>query len=203
MIVEALVYRRAELAHPQLLSLSREDLSVVIHRVSDWILERYTSGSHDPEFQTASSDVPYRGPKELLLGVNLTGWVPPSHGFGSLYIEDSNLRGSRLDGANLRRANLTRPDLGNAILVGAGLGEADLEGSSFIAADLTDTDLRGTALSTTRFFQRDPEARPSGRGSRKGTGRARLSSRASRGLGKPPLGAGPLAGPRTHADGSW
>lgn len=125
--------------------------------------ERYTTGSHDPKdienFQNASSYVPYRGPKKLLLGADLSGWAPRTRDLGNLHIKDCNLRDAQLDGVDLRKANLTRSDLGGASLVGADLREADLEGASFIGADLTGADLRGTALSATRFFERDPDGR--------------------------------------------
>ena len=123
--------------------------------------ERYTTGSHDPKdienFRIASSYIPYRGPKKLLLGVDLSGWTPKTRDLGDLYIKDCNLRGARLDGVDLRRANLTRSDLGGASLVGADLREADLEGASFVGANLTGANLCGTALSATRFFERFPD----------------------------------------------
>jgi DMSO/TMAO reductase YedYZ molybdopterin-dependent catalytic subunit len=122
--------------------------------------QRYTTGSHDPQdlerFRNAASYVPYRGPRKLLLGVDLAGWSPATRDLGDLHIKDSDLRGARLDGADLRQANLTRSDLGGASLVGADLRETDLEGASFVGADLRDADLRSAALSATRFFARDP-----------------------------------------------
>ena len=125
--------------------------------------ERYTTGSHLSKsiesFRTAPSYIPYRGPKKMLLSVNLHGWAPRTRDLGNLYIKDCDLRGAQLDGVDLREANLTRSDLGGASLVGADLRAADLEGASFIGADLTGADLRGTALSATRFFERDPDGR--------------------------------------------
>jgi hypothetical protein len=128
--------------------------------------ERYTTGSHDPKdieiFRTAASYIPYRGPKKMLLSVDLRGWAPKTRDLGNLHIKDCDLRGARLDGVDLREANLTCSDLGGASLVGADLRTADLEGVSFIGADLSGADLRGTALSATRFFERDPDGRTIG-----------------------------------------
>ncbi|HEX6899327.1 MAG TPA: molybdopterin-dependent oxidoreductase [Thermoanaerobaculia bacterium] len=125
--------------------------------------ERYVSGSVSPEklesFRNAASYVPYRGPRKLLLTVDLRGWAPGAADLGDLHIKDSDLRGARLDGADLRGANLTRSRFDGASLVGADLRGADLEGASFIGADMTNADLRDTALSATRFFERDPEGR--------------------------------------------
>ncbi len=125
--------------------------------------ERYVSGSVSPEkletFRNATSYVPYRGPRKLLLTADLRGWAPGVTDLGDLHIKDSDLRGARLDGADLRGANLTRSRFDGASLVGADLRGADLEGASFVGADLTGADLRETALSATRFFERDPEGR--------------------------------------------
>jgi len=123
--------------------------------------ERYTTGSHDPKrvesFLTAASYAPYRGPKKMFLGVDLRGWSPKTKDLGDLNIKNSDLRGAQLDGVDLRKSNLTRSDLGGASLVGADLRGADLEGASFVGADLTGADLRDTALSATRFCERNPE----------------------------------------------
>jgi DMSO/TMAO reductase YedYZ molybdopterin-dependent catalytic subunit len=125
--------------------------------------ERYVSGSVSPErlesFRNAASYVPYRGPRKLLLTVDLRGWAPGTTDLGDLYIKDSDLRGARLDGANLRGANLTRSRFEGASLVGADLRGADLEGASFAGADLTNADLREAALSAARFFERDADGR--------------------------------------------
>lgn len=125
--------------------------------------ERYVSGSVSPEklesFRNAASYVPYRGPRKLLLTVDLRGWAPSTRDLGDLHIKDSDLRGARLDGVDLRGANLTRSVFDGASLVGADLRGADLEGASFAEADLTNADLRDTALSATRFFERDAEER--------------------------------------------
>jgi DMSO/TMAO reductase YedYZ molybdopterin-dependent catalytic subunit len=121
--------------------------------------ERYTTGSHDPEeierFRNAASYVPWRGPKKILLGVDLYGWSPATRDLGDLYLKACDLRGARLDGADLRGANLTRSDLAGATLRGADLRGADLEGVSFLGADLTGADLRGAFLSATRFVGED------------------------------------------------
>ncbi|HEX6899332.1 MAG TPA: molybdopterin-dependent oxidoreductase [Thermoanaerobaculia bacterium] len=123
--------------------------------------ERYVSGSVSPEklanFRNAPSYVHYRGPRKLLLTVDLRDWAPSTRELGDLHIKDSDLRGARLDRVDLRGANLTRSRFDGASLVGADLRGADLEGASFIGADLTNADLRDTALSATRFFERDAE----------------------------------------------
>jgi DMSO/TMAO reductase YedYZ molybdopterin-dependent catalytic subunit len=125
--------------------------------------ERYATGSHAPEeierFRNAASYLPYRGPKKILLGVDLHGWSPVTRDLGDLYLKDSDLRGACLDGADLRRANLTRCRFEGATLAGADLRGADLEGATFAGADLTGADLRGAALSATKFFEKDQEGR--------------------------------------------
>jgi DMSO/TMAO reductase YedYZ molybdopterin-dependent catalytic subunit len=125
--------------------------------------ERYATGSHTAEeidrFRTATSYMPHRGPKRILLGVDLRGWSPSTRDLGDLYLKNCDLRGAQLAGADLRGANLTRSDFAGATLVGADLRGADLEGASFLEADLTGADLRGAALSATRFFLRDQDGR--------------------------------------------
>jgi hypothetical protein len=117
--------------------------------------ERYATGSHAPEeierFRNAASYVPYRGPRKLLLGVDLRGWAPATRDLGALHLKDCDLRDARLAGADLRGANLTRCRFAGADLSGADLRGADLEGASFVGADLTGADLRGAFLSATRF----------------------------------------------------
>jgi DMSO/TMAO reductase YedYZ molybdopterin-dependent catalytic subunit len=124
--------------------------------------ERYETGSHTPEeierFRHAASYIPYRGPKKILLGVDLRGWSPSTRALGDLYLKDCDLRGAHLDGADLRRANLTRCRFEGATLAAADLRGADLEGASFAGADLTGADLRGAFLSATKFFE-DEEGR--------------------------------------------
>lgn len=125
--------------------------------------ERYVSGSHSPEklesFRNAASYIPYRGPRKLLLSVDLRGWAPRTRDLGDLHLKDCDLGGARLDGADLRKANLTRSRFIGASLAGADLREADLEGASFVGADLTGADLRGAALSAARFFERGPDGK--------------------------------------------
>lgn len=156
------VHRIEFLAEDQLGYWERESL---YHNNADpWPgNERYVSGSVSPEklesFRKADSYVPYRGPRKLLLTVDLRGWEPSTRELGDLHIKDSDLQGARLDGVNLRGANLTRSRFDGASLVEADLRKADLEGASFAGADLTNADLRETALSATRFFERDAEGR--------------------------------------------
>jgi DMSO/TMAO reductase YedYZ molybdopterin-dependent catalytic subunit len=121
--------------------------------------ERYATGSHTAKeiesFRNATSYVPYRGPRKLLLSVDLRGWSPATRDLGNLYLKDCDLRDARLDGVDLRGANLTRCDLRGASLRGADLRGADLEGANFAEADLTGADLREAALSAAKFFARD------------------------------------------------
>lgn len=125
--------------------------------------ERYATGSHDAteieRFRNATTYVPWRGPKKILLGVDLRGWSPATRDLGDLYLKACDLRGARLDGADLRGANLTRSDLAGATLRGADLRGADLEGVSFLGADLTVADLRGAFLSAARFVGGDGASR--------------------------------------------
>jgi DMSO/TMAO reductase YedYZ molybdopterin-dependent catalytic subunit len=125
--------------------------------------ERYVSGSHTAKeiegFRNAASYVPYRGPKKLLLSVDLRGWSPATRDLGNLHMKDCDLRGARLDGVDLKGANLTRCDLRGATLRGADLRGADLEGANFAEADLTGADLRDAALSAAKFFARDEAGR--------------------------------------------
>jgi hypothetical protein len=120
--------------------------------------ERYATGSHTAEeierFRHAASYLPHRGPKKILLGVDLRGWDPVTRDLGDLYLKDCDLRGARLDGARLQGANLTRCRFAGATLAGADLRGADLEGASFAGADLSGADLRGAFLSAARFFDR-------------------------------------------------
>jgi DMSO/TMAO reductase YedYZ molybdopterin-dependent catalytic subunit len=123
--------------------------------------ERYATGSHTAKeiesFRNASSYIPYRGPRKLLLSVDLRGWSPATRDLGDLHLKSCDLRGAHLDGADLRGANLTRCDLRGATLRNADLRGADLEGADFTGADLTGADLRDTALSAAKFFTRDEE----------------------------------------------
>jgi hypothetical protein len=118
--------------------------------------QRYTSGSHTADeirrFRDAASYLPHRGPKRLLLGVDLRGWSPATRDLGDLHLKDCDLRGAHLAGADLRGANLTRCRFEGATLAGADLRGADLEGATFAGADLTGADLRGAFLSATKFF---------------------------------------------------
>jgi DMSO/TMAO reductase YedYZ molybdopterin-dependent catalytic subunit len=117
--------------------------------------ERYVFGSHSAEeiaaFRDAASYVPYRGPKRLLLGVDLSGWAPKTKDLGDLHLKSCNLAGAQLAGVNLAGANLTRSSFAGASLAGADLRGADLEGADFASADLTGADLSGAALSAARF----------------------------------------------------
>lgn len=128
--------------------------------------ERYVSGSVPPEkveaFRRAESYLPWRGPRKMLLGVDLRGWKPRTRDLGDLHLKNCDLQGAQLDGVNLRSANLTRSNLEGASLAGADLEGADLEGASFVGADLTGANLTGAALSATRFVHREPDGTRTG-----------------------------------------
>jgi Oxidoreductase molybdopterin binding domain/Pentapeptide repeats (8 copies) len=123
--------------------------------------ERYVSGSVPPEkveaFRQAESYLPWRGPRKMLLGVDLRGWAPRTRDLGDLHLKNCDLRGAQLNGVNLRNANLTRSNLDGASLVGADLEGADLEGASFVGANLTGVNLTCAALSATCFARREPD----------------------------------------------
>ncbi len=135
------------------------------HNVGDpWAGDqRFTTGSLDPDelarFRRASSFAPWRGPRKVLLGVDLRGWLPAGRDLSGLQLKNCDLRGAQLAGCDLRRANLSLSDLRGADLAGADLSEADLEGADFSGARLDGADLRGTALSATRFVSVDREGR--------------------------------------------
>ncbi|MEM9597823.1 MAG: pentapeptide repeat-containing protein, partial [Acidobacteriota bacterium] len=99
----------------------------------------------------------WRGPKKVLLGLDLRGWRPAGQDLSELALKACDLRGADLRDCDLRRANLSLSDLRGADLRNADLGDADLEGADFSGADLRQANLSGCALSATRFFQVDDE----------------------------------------------
>lgn len=121
--------------------------------------ERFASGSHSPgdieRFRSAASYVPWRGPRKVLVGVDLRGWAPATRDLGNVFLKNCDLREARLAGADLRGANLSLCNLEGADLAGADLRGADVEGASFLNADLTGADLRGAFLSAARFVAAD------------------------------------------------
>ncbi len=123
--------------------------------------QRFTSGSLDPEelarFRAAASFVPWRGPRKVLLGLDLRGWRPAGRDLSGLQLKHCDLRESALAGCDLKGANLSLSDLRRADLTGADLSDADLEGADLSGARLDGADLSRTALSATRFVGRDAD----------------------------------------------
>ncbi|HVS16493.1 MAG TPA: molybdopterin-dependent oxidoreductase [Thermoanaerobaculia bacterium] len=131
------------------------------HNVGDpWAGDqRFTSGALEPEkverFKRAERFAPWRGPRKVLLGLDLRGWRPRSRDLGPLQLKNCDLRGADLAGCHLEGANLSLSDLRGAVLAGAVLRGADLEGADLRGADLRDADLSGCALSAARFVGDD------------------------------------------------
>ncbi len=127
------------------------------HNVADpWAGDqRFTTGSIKPEmlarFRAAASFARYRGPRKVLVGLDLRGWKPRTCNLGDLYLKSCDLREADLAGADLPGANLSLSDLRGANLRAANLRGADLEGANFEGADLRDADLRDTQLSATKL----------------------------------------------------
>lgn len=117
--------------------------------------QRFSSGSLSPErleaFRSARSLVPWRGPRRVMIGLDLGGWAPKTRELGDLHLKSCDLRKASLAGADLRGANLSLSDLRAADLRGADLRGADLEGVDLRRADLRGADLRGAALTASRF----------------------------------------------------
>jgi DMSO/TMAO reductase YedYZ molybdopterin-dependent catalytic subunit len=115
--------------------------------------ERFTSGSLRPEqlerFTSAPGYDKYRG--RVMIGLDLTGWVPRTGDLRRLHLKNCDLSGLDLSGVDLRGSNLSLSSLRGANLRGADLSGSDLEGADFSEADLTGADLSGTALSASRF----------------------------------------------------
>jgi hypothetical protein len=138
------------------------------HNVGDpWTGDqRFSTGSIDPaelaRFRAASDFGPWRAPRKVLLGIDLSGWRPLSRALGGLRLKNCDLRGADLGGCDLTGANLSLSDLRGARLARAKLAGADLEGARLAGADLTGADLSGCALSATRFFERDQDGREQG-----------------------------------------
>jgi DMSO/TMAO reductase YedYZ molybdopterin-dependent catalytic subunit len=127
------------------------------HNVGDpWAGDqRFTSGSIEPEelerFRQATSFGAWRGPRKVLLGLDLRGWEPQTRDLSGLQLKNCDLREGRLAGCDLRGVNLSLTRLDGADLAGADLSGADLEGANFTGADLTGARVDGAALSATRF----------------------------------------------------
>ena len=115
--------------------------------------QRFTTGSVRPQqlqrFLTANSYDKYRN--RVMLGLDLTGWHPPTDDLSRLYLKNCDLSGVELSGADLRNCNLSLSSLAGARLTSADLSGSDLEGVNFAGADLTGADLSYTALSAARF----------------------------------------------------
>lgn len=118
--------------------------------------QRFTSGSVKPQqlekIRQAKSLRSFRGPKKLLIGIDLREWNPADRDLRELHLKNCDLRGAHLQGVDLRGANLSLCDLRQADLRGADLRQADIEGANLCGADLREADLRDTFLSATRFF---------------------------------------------------
>lgn len=119
--------------------------------------QRFSTGSIDPEalerFRAAESFGLWRGPRKVLLGLDLSGFRPRSRDLSGLQLKSCDLTEADLAHCDLSRANLSLSDLSGANLVEANLTGADLEGADFSGADLTGADLTRTQLSATRFFR--------------------------------------------------
>ena len=107
----------------------------------------------DERFRAAESFGLWRGPRKVLLGLDLSGFRPRSRDLSGLQLKSCDLTEADLAHCDLSRANLSLSDLSGANLVEANLTGADLEGADFSGADLTGADLTRTQLSATRFFR--------------------------------------------------
>lgn len=131
------------------------------HQVGDpWAGDqRFSSGSLAPErleaFRSARSFVPWRGPRKVMIGLDLRGWDPETRDLGDVHLKRCDLREARLGAARLAGANFSLSDLRGADLRGAELRGADLEGADLRSADLREADLRDAALTATRFVGGD------------------------------------------------
>ncbi len=150
--------RRIELlAEDRLGTWERE--SSYHNRADPWAgNERFTTGSVDPEklrrFREADRFDRYRGPRKVMLGLDLRGWRPKDRDLRNLFLKNCDLREAELANCDLRASNLSLSDLRGASLAGTDLRGADLEGADFSGSDLTGADFRGTRLSAARFFER-------------------------------------------------
>ena len=124
--------------------------------------QRFTTGSVRPEqvqkLLSATSLKSFRGPKKVLIGLDLRHWRPSDRDLRALHLKQCDLRHADLSGVDLREANLSLCDLRHADLSGADLRQADIEGADLSGADLRRADLRQAFLSATRFFTGDLEA---------------------------------------------
>lgn len=118
--------------------------------------QRFTSGSIRPgqveKILQATSLKTFRGPKKILIGVDLRSWNPQDRDLHEIYLKNCDVRDAHLAEVDLRKANLSLCDLRNCDLRGADLRQADIEGADLSGADLRGADLRDTFLSATRFF---------------------------------------------------
>ncbi len=118
--------------------------------------QRFSTGSIDPaelaRFLAAGSYGLWRGPRKVLLGLDLRGFRPTSRDLSRLQLKSCDLRDAELASCDLTGANLSLSDLREANLAGATLVGADLEGTDFSGANLSGADLSRTQLSATRFF---------------------------------------------------
>jgi DMSO/TMAO reductase YedYZ molybdopterin-dependent catalytic subunit len=123
--------------------------------------QRFATGSIDPRraerFRTADDFARWR--QEVLIGLELRSWRPRTRDLHGLRMKLCDLRGAQLAGCDLRGVNLSLSDLRDADLRGADLRDGDLEGANFAGADLRDADISGCALSATRFFEGEGEAK--------------------------------------------
>lgn len=117
--------------------------------------QRFTTGSLRPEqverLRAAESLAPWRGPRKVLLGLDLQGWEPFDRNLAGIQLKNCVLRGARLAGCNLRGANFSLSDLRGADLRGADAEGADFEGCDLRGADLRDANFEQVALSAAKF----------------------------------------------------
>jgi DMSO/TMAO reductase YedYZ molybdopterin-dependent catalytic subunit len=117
--------------------------------------QRFASGSLSPArlaaFRAARDFRPWRGPRKVLLGVDLRGWRPASRDLRELQLKNCDLRHAELRGVDLRGANLSLSDLRGADLRDTDLRGADVEGADLRGADLGGADLGGAHCTATRL----------------------------------------------------
>lgn len=124
--------------------------------------QRFTSGSVRPEKVKSLLEAErlnaFRGPKKILIGLDLRHWRPKDRDLRQLHLKNCDLRHADFSGVDLRQANLSLCDLRFADLSHADLRQADIEGADLSGADLRHADLRHSFLSATRFFSGDLSA---------------------------------------------
>lgn len=118
--------------------------------------QRFTTGSLRPEqverLRVAESLAPWRGPRKVLLGLDLQGWEPLDRNLAGMQLKNCVLRGARLAGCDLRGANFSLSDLRGADLREANADGADFEGCDLRGADLRDASFEQVALSAAKFI---------------------------------------------------